>query len=584
MKINVLRNGGRAHGGLTDAGGTLSNPLLLSRHPQLSMEASTKQYVDQGIQSLNANNFTTGILPIARLPAMSGDVTSVVGSNVINLIPTGVTAGGHARVIVNAKGLITGTEVLSEAHLPNLPFSKITTGRPTTLAGYGITDAVNVNGSIMTGPLILANDPVSNSQLVTKRYIDGLFSGISLIRTGNIIRRASSVTPVGFLRCNGAWVSTTTFADLYAVIGDTFTNPLVIGSGQPWRQQYDINTSQSGGITGWTTGTPLPGALFISQTIVTRNRVYLLGGSNGISSVSTVFTAPINSDGTLGTWTTSVSLPGTLHASQAIVTRNRIFLLGGWATSIVYTTTINADGTLGTWTTSTPLPAALSHSSAIVTRNRVFLLGGNIAGIFTSTVYTTSINTDGTLGTWSTSVSLPGVLWGSSAIVTRNRVYLLGGGNAGGVVSTVFTAPINSDGTLGVWTTGTSLPAALFLSHAIVTRNRVFLLGGHTTTAVSTVYTAPINSDGTLGAWTTATSLPVTLMESSAIVTSSRVFLLGGNTGSAVSTVFTAPILGGLNDYSLYYDGSIEALRLTTFAIPDKSAEDVNGVFHYIKF
>ena len=28
-------------------------------------------------------------------------------------------------------------------------------------------------------------------------------------------------------------------------------------------------------------------------------------------------------------------------------------------------------------------------------------------------------------------------------------------------VSTVYTAPINADGTLGTWTTGTSLPGAL---------------------------------------------------------------------------------------------------------------------------
>ena len=100
------------------------------------------------------------------------------------------------------------------------------------------------------------------------------------------------------------------------------------GNGKPWKQQYAINTEQSGDITSWTTGPSLPGVLGESQAIVTKNRVYLLGGY--ISGyVSTVYTALINADGTLGTWTTGPSLPGVLGESQAIVTKNRVYLLGG---------------------------------------------------------------------------------------------------------------------------------------------------------------------------------------------------------------------------------------------------------------
>jgi len=205
----------------------------------------------------------------------------------------------------------------------------------------------------------------------------------------------------------------------------------------------------------------------------------------------------------LGTWTTDTSLPDVLAYSQAIVTSNRVYLLGGrnggGYVSTVYTAPINADGTLGTWTTDTSLPDVLAYSQAIVTSNRVYLLGGRNGGGYVSTVYTAPINADGTLGTWTTDTSLPDVLASSQAIVTSNRVYLLGGRNGGGYVSTVYTAPINADGTLGTWTTDTSLPDALAYSQAIVTSNRVYLLGGRNGGGyVSTVYTAPINADGTL--------------------------------------------------------------------------------------
>jgi len=90
----------------------------------------------------------------------------------------------------------------------------------------------------------------------------------------------------------------------------------------------------------------------------------------------------------------------------------------------------------------------------------------------------------------------------------------------------------------------------LYGSQVIVTNNRVYLLGGYSDVAVSTVYTAPINGDGTLGTWTTGTSLPGVLYGSQVIVTNNRVYLLGGYIGVAVSTVYTAPIEGGLNDYT----------------------------------
>ena len=107
----------------------------------------------------------------------------------------------------------------------------------------------------------------------------------------------------------GDIISKSTSTTLDAVVGDSFSSQP--GSGQPWRQQYAFNKTQSTDITGWTTGTALPGTVGVSQAIVTSSRVYLLGGLINDSWSSTVYTAPINSDGTLGTWTTGTELPTT---------------------------------------------------------------------------------------------------------------------------------------------------------------------------------------------------------------------------------------------------------------------------------
>ena len=303
----------------------------------------------------------------------------------------------------------------------------------------------------------------------------------------------------------------------------------------------------------WTTATnSLPEALGLSQAVVTSSRVYLLGGYDGSRRVATVYTTPINEDGTIGAWTIDTSLPQALAHSQAVVTSSRVYLLGGITNdsgyvSTIYSAPINEDGTLGAWTIATnSLPEALAHSQAVVTSNRLYLLGGVNGNSWVSTVRTAPINEDGTLGAWTTDTSLPEALSSSLVVVTSSRVYLLGGFNGSDYVTTVYTAPINEDGTIGAWTTDTtSLPEALTASQVAVTSSRVYLLGGvNDSTWTSTVYTTPINEDGTLGAWTTATnSLPEALSHSRAIVTSSRVHLLGGhNDSDYVSTVYTAPI------------------------------------------
>ena len=571
----------------------VTSALVLHADPVESNHAATKRYVDGKKSAVTAQSFTTGIIPVGRMAALSGDITSAQGSGVAVLADSGITAGTYPKVTIDSAGRVTTGTTLSSNDIPSVPFSKVTTGKPTTAAGYSINNLVPLSGGTVTGPITSTATPSANLDAVTKGYVDSALTGIvsGTLAVGDIVRKPVAVAPSGFLRCNGGEVSKTTYAGLYAIVGDKFSLGVTqAGAGQPWRQQYDINTEQSTDISSWTTSTSLPGTVGHSQAIVTKNRVYLLGGYVNSSYSSTVYTAPINLDGTLGAWTTGTSLPGTVHASQAIVTKNRVYLLGGLVngsySSTVYTAPINLDGTLGAWTTGTSLPDTVGFSQAIVTKNRVYLLGGVVNSSYSSTVYTAPINLDGTLGAWTTPTSLPDILIFSQAIVTKNRVYLLGGYSNSSASSTVYTAPINLDGTLGAWTTGTSLPDTVGYSQVIVTKNRVYLLGGYVNSSYSsTVYTAPINLDGTLGAWTTSTPLPGTVIYSQAIVTKQRVYLLGGYSNSSYSsTVYTAPISGGLNDYSPYYDGTIVPLSPTQFKLPDFTTAETSGVNYYIKY
>lgn len=60
-----------------------------------------------------------------------------------------VTAGTGTKITYDAKGRVTASAALAAGDIPNLDWSKITSGKPTTLSGYGITDALvsNAGGS-----------------------------------------------------------------------------------------------------------------------------------------------------------------------------------------------------------------------------------------------------------------------------------------------------------------------------------------------------------------------------------------------------------------------------------------------------
>ena len=63
------------------------------------------------------------------------------GSNLYIHPTSGVTAGTYSKVTVDVDGHVTVGASLVAADIPSLDWSKISSGKPTTVAGYGITDA-----------------------------------------------------------------------------------------------------------------------------------------------------------------------------------------------------------------------------------------------------------------------------------------------------------------------------------------------------------------------------------------------------------------------------------------------------------
>lgn len=606
MRFKILKQGGYgASGGLSESGGNMSGPLVLAGNPTQPLHASTKGYVDSALSNLNGASLITGLIPVERLPAFTGDITNVAGSNVFSLSNSGVTPSTYPKVTVNAKGRITNGYLLSEADLPGLDWNKVTTGKPNTRAGYGITDGIAPSGGTMTGDLIVNNDPTAPLHIATKGYVDAVVAGNSSgsVKTGDMIRKTTSTTPSGFLKCNGGDVSKTVYPALYSVIGDTYSASNIPGVGQPWISQYDINNANQVNNFTWSQSVRFNDATEYGDisgcaVVVTKNRVYFIGGTLNSNYTGTIYSSVINSDGSLGAITAVSSLSfGTLGMSHAIVTKNRVYLIGGVINNsdnhAVYTAPINADGTLGSFTSSGTFPAHVRTHAVGVWKNYVYVVGGyntlngSVQGDFTGysrNIFRGTIAADGTIGSW---INYPNALpiesYNHGLAIIKDKMYVLGGRRTtnSDASNTILVCSINPDGTLSAFSTSpVTLPEAMHSEGpTFITKNNIYL--AHYTK----MFRIPINADGTLGTSVIDSTIPIGIYQGRGFITSSGLHVFGASGGADVNAanIYKASFNGGQNDYSLYYSGTLTATDPTNFRLPDFSAKEMPGSFTYIK-
>ncbi|WCH25177.1 hypothetical protein [Aeromonas salmonicida] len=149
---------------------------------------------------LNSNAVSATKLATARTFALTGDATATATfdgtANVglaVTLADSGVVAGSWGKVTVDSKGRVTAGTALVAADIPALDWSKITSGKPTTLAGYGITDALGLN-----------SNAVSATKLATGRTLTVGGTGKAFDGTANL---AWSLGEIGALPATGGGIT-----------------------------------------------------------------------------------------------------------------------------------------------------------------------------------------------------------------------------------------------------------------------------------------------------------------------------------------------------------------------------------------
>jgi hypothetical protein len=173
----------------------------------------------------------------------------------------------------------------------------------------------------------------------------------------------------------------------------------------------------------------------------------------------------------------------------------------------------------------------------------IYGTGGTDYGGVLNTVYSANIQSDGSLSPWVAQTPIPYALESQSS-VANGMLYIIGGGNFGSVWDRVYYSHVNSEGNLGQWQEAVGLPQAVSNLGGVAASGRIFTMAGFLGTGVTDdFYMASVAGDGSLGAWSVGTPLPQALFEHAAAVGNSYIFVSGGNNyNDTVAQVISMPL------------------------------------------
>ncbi len=302
----------------------------------------------------------------------------------------------------------------------------------------------------------------------------------------------------------------------------------------------------SGDVGSWASTTSFNTARYGHTSVVYNGKLYVIGGYNGSTYYNDVQYAPINSDGTVGGWTTAATTFTTaryLHASA--VYKDYLYVVGGTdgtKRSDVQYAPLKASGDLGSWSSTTSFTTARSQHSAVAYNGYMYLLGGD-TGSAANDVQYAPINSVGTVGAWATTTSFTTARYGHASVVYNGYLYVIGGYNGSTYYNTIQYAPIYTNGTVGGWTSSSTFTTARNGHASVAYGGYLYVIGGTNGSAQSSIYYAAINSAGRPGDYASTSSVPAGLRGAAYAAGNGYLYVVGGYNGSAlVNTIYYAAV------------------------------------------
>jgi hypothetical protein len=189
---------------------------------------------------------------------------------------------------------------------------------------------------------------------------------------------------------------------------------------------------------------------------------------------------------------------------------------------------------LGEWNSTTSFNMPRSAHTSVAYQGYLYVIGGQAFDGNTrySDVQYAPINSDGSLGMWRNATPLDIGRRSHTSVVHNGFLYVIGGTpSGGGMLDRVQYAQINADGSLGPWKITTPFETGRLCHTSIVNNGFLYILQGFYTSALfplTDVQYAQFNNDGSLGHWQYTNSFYPERWNHSSIAYNGRIYSMGG--------------------------------------------------------
>lgn len=201
----------------------------------------------------------------------------------------------------------------------------------------------------------------------------------------------------------------------------------------------------------------------------------------------------------------------------------KIYVFGGidLMNNTIIDTVFEYNPSTNSWTNKNIMPKKMAYCKAVTLNNKIYLIGGQTSisnpSILDNKIYEYNPVSD----SWTVKYSIPVIRYEYGLAAANNKLYIIGGKDAG---TTVYNSVFEYDPTAGTWLSKAGMPTARKDMAVTVYNGKIYAFGGDGCPTIVEVYNPASNS------WQTLPTLQYlyTVRDYEAVTCGNCIYLIGG--------------------------------------------------------